>query len=221
MGPSSVVPHLEQYVFEDEPHTMRVRLSLGMTGMGKSSLMRYQLQQIEKLSGRYILVDPTADDHSFRQFGIVVTVRDVAKVLGPRTARKFHLRVQTKSIAEFEYLCWEAKRQGDCFFVVDEIWNFCDTKGGTKMKPEAFNELATEGRHQRVRIVGTCQRPTQIHNNLLKLAQEVAIFRTEDLGGGLKTKLRTKELQQLATELEPMQFLCSKNGKVTRCAVPL
>lgn len=208
------------YIFEDEPHTLRMRLNIGMTGFGKSALLSYQLKQIQKRNQRIILVDPQRDDHNFAGFGRPVSLRHVAELLGPKTVKRFQLRVVTHNLKAFEYLCWEAKRQGDCFLVIDEIWNFCDTKGGTKMQPAAFNELCTEGRHQRVRILGTCQRPTQIHNNLLKLCQEVNVFRTEDLGGGLKTKLRTKDLQEKATQLERLQFLCCKNGDVSYCEVP-
>jgi hypothetical protein len=208
------------YTFEDEPHLLRVRLNIGMTGFGKSALLKYQLSALLKIRRRVILIDPTNDHYNFGGFGAVVTPTQVAKLLGPKTVNHFRLRVATKNIKVFEYLCWEVQRQGDCFFVVDEIWNFCDTKGGTKMQPNLFNELATEGRHQGVRILGTCQRPTQIHNNLLKLAQEVNVFRTEDLGGGLKNKLRTKENQNAALDLQKYQFLNCKNGQVNLYEVP-
>jgi hypothetical protein len=93
-----------------------MRLNLGMTGFGKSALLKYQLSQIRQINGRYILVDPTCDDFNFAGFGTVATAKQVASILGPRQVRKFEFRVQTKKLEVFEYLCWEAKRQGNCFF---------------------------------------------------------------------------------------------------------
>jgi DNA helicase HerA-like ATPase len=206
-------------VFEDDPHLLRIRLNIGMTGFGKSALLKFQLSRIQKLNGRYILIDPTNDTFHFEKFGRLATAHQVAQLLGPRTLKHFELRVVTKNLKVFEYLCWEAERQGNCFLVVDEIWNFCDTKGGTKMQPAIFDELATEGRHYGVRILGTCHRPTQIHNNLLKLSQEVNVFRTEDLDG-LKRKLITKENQIQALGLDRFQFLSCKNARVSLCEVP-
>lgn len=210
-----------KYVFEDNPHTLRTRLNVGMTGMGKSSLLRWQLQQIQKTNGRYILVDPAKDNHNFGKFGRVVTVKELATLLGPKTLRKFAFRVQINTPGRFDYLCWEAMRQGDCFLLVDEVWNFCETKGGTKMEPENFNALMTQGRHQQVRFLGTCQRPTQVHNNLVLLCQEINVFRTEDINGALKTKLlHSHENRDRVLALKPGQFLQCKDATVKLCEVP-
>jgi hypothetical protein len=209
------------YRFIDDVHTLRTRLNIGMTGFGKSALLAYQLQEIRKLSSRVILVDPTRDDFNFGKFGTVMTSAvQVAELLAPKKVKSFLLRVVTKSTPVFDYLCKEAMRQGNVFLVVDEIWNFCDSKGGTKMKPDHFNEVMTEGRHAGVRVLGTCQRPTQMHNNMVKLSQEVNVFRTEDVDGALKRKLVTKENQTLALGLEKRRFLSCKNNEVELCEVP-
>lgn len=216
-----------RYVFTDDRDVMRMRLNLGMTGFGKSTLLKHQLEEIQKIKKRIILVDPARDDHNFKGFGREIHhPRELAAVLGPGNATEFQLRVydpgktQEERMRFFSFVCWEALKTGDCFLVVDEIHTYCQSKGGTHMEPEQFDQVATIGRHRKVRFLGTCQRPTQIHNNLLKLCQEVNVFRTEDLDGGLKKKLRGDANQDLALGLERLQFLSCKNGEITLCEVP-
>ena len=214
-----------EYTFRDDPQLLNIRLNIGMTGFGKSTLLRYQLARIQTLNrtrqkDRIIVVDPSCDDYHFDDFGrTLATASEVQQRLGPRTLRKYHLRVITRSLEVFDYLCWEAHRQEDVFLIIDEIWNFCPTKGGAQMLPPSFNLLVTESRHARIRILGTAQRPTQIHNNLLNLAQEVNVFRTEDLER-LKQKLRTKENQERALRLARFEFFCCKQGEPVLCSVP-
>jgi hypothetical protein len=93
---------------------------------------------------------------------------------------------------------------------------FCaNGKAGSAITPESFNEVAVLGRHYGrygVRIIGTAQRPTQIHNNLLTLANETNVFCTEDLER-LKKKLRTKENMDAALDLPKREFFCCRAGR--------
>lgn len=213
------------YKFVDDPQLLNIRVNIGMTGFGKSTLLRYQLERIvalnkKRVRDRIILVDPSRDDYHFADFGRrVETAGEVAKLLGPRTLENYHLRVFTRSMDVFDYLCWEAHRQEDVFLIVDEVWNFIPTKAGAVMQPDSFNLLVTESRHARIRFLATAQRPTQIHNNLLNLAQEVNVFRTEDLDL-VRKKLRTKENLDRALGLEKLEFFSCKNGEPILCRVP-
>lgn len=213
-----------RYTFVDDPQLCNIRLNIGMTGFGKTALLRYQLDRIVALNkrrvrDRIILVDPSRDDFHFSDFGArMETASEVSKLLGPGTMDTYHLRVFTRSMDVFDYLCWEAHRQEDVFLIVDEIGNFVPTKAGSRMDPPSFNLLVTESRHARIRILGTAQRPTQIHNNLLNLAQEVNIFRTEDLTL-VQKKLRTKENLAHALALDKFEFFSCRNGEPVLCRV--
>jgi DNA helicase HerA-like ATPase len=211
------------YVFRDDPQLVNLRLNVGLTGFGKTSLLRHQLGRIVALNrrrarDRIILVDPSADDFHFETFGRrVTTAGELYKVMV--SLQTYHVRLITSSIEVFDYACWESYRQGDVFLIVDELWNFCASKAGALMQPPAFNRLVTQSRHAGIRLLATCQRPTQVHNNFLNLCQEVNVFRTEDLER-LKTKLRSKENQEQALHLKRFEFFCCANGDAMLCTVP-
>ena len=212
------------YKFQDDPHLLNLRLNIGMTGFGKSTLLEYQLRRIvdtnrKRKRDRIIVIDPTQDDFHFDWFGRrATTAREIHHVLF-KCPLAFHLRVISRDMHVFDYICWMAKRLGDVFLLIDEVWNFIPTKAGARMEPESFNELVVESRHARIRILGTAQRPTQIHNNLLNLAQEVNIFRTEDVER-LRSKLHTKENIEQARALEKFEFFSIRNGEPQLCSVP-
>lgn len=216
---------MSPYKFEDDPQTLNLRLNVGMTGFGKSALLAHQLGRIVQANKRrtrnkIILIDPTADDFHFAWFGrCLSTAQEIHTVAGRQKIDAFHLRVISRDENVFDYVCWLAHEHEDVFLLIDEVWNFIPTKAGARMEPESFNLLVAESRHARIRILGTAQRTTQVHNNLLNLAQEVNVFRTEDVER-LRTKLQTKENLERARQLEKFEFFNVKNGEPVLCSVP-
>jgi len=212
------------YKFEDDSQTLNIRLNIGMTGFGKSALLAHQLRSIVQLNKRLkrdkiILLDPSSDDFHFSWFGRrVSSAKEINNVAG-RPIDAFHLRVISRDEKLFDYVCWLSRQHEDVFLLIDEVWNFIPTKAGARMEPESWNLLVVESRHSRIRILGTAQRPAQIHNNLLNLAQETNIFRTEDVER-LRSKLQTKENLELARQLEKFEFFNVKNGEPVLCSVP-
>ena len=208
---------MQPYVFRDEPQEISTRLNIGMKGAGKTSLLDFQLQAIRssrrRAGGRLILVDPTTDDFHFKNFGrIVETPTSFINVFGDRPPEMFSLRVITKDPKFFDVVCLAAMRLKDCFLLCDEVWHFCPTKAGTQMDPPHFNELVTEGRHSLVRFVGTCQRPSQVHNNLLHLADELNVFRTKDVRL-LKEELEGREHLRKVRYLPTYHFFSCTNAR--------
>jgi hypothetical protein len=215
---------VKAYKFEDNPQTLNIRLNVGMTGFGKTALLAHQLRSIVAMNKRLkrdkiILIDPSCDDFHFAWFGRrLSTAQEIHNVAG-RPIDAFHLRVMSRDENLFDYVCWLAHQHEDVFLLVDEVWNFIPTKAGARMEPASWNLLVAESRHSRIRILGTAQRTTQIHNNLLNLAQEVNVFRTEDVER-LRTKLQTKENFERARQLEKWEFFNVKNGEPILCSVP-
>jgi len=215
---------VKTYKFEDDPQTLNIRVNVGMTGFGKTSLLAHQLrsivQQNKKLKrDKIILFDPSQDDFHFSWFGRrLSTAQEIHNVAG-KPIDAFHLRVISRDENLFDYVCWLARQHEDVFLCVDELWNFVPTKAGARMEPPAFNLLVSESRHARIRILSTAQRTTQIHNNLLNLAQETNIFRTEDVER-LRSKLQTKENIERARQLDKWEFFNVKNGEPKLCSVP-
>ena len=86
------------YKFEDDPQLLNIRLNVGMTGFGKTSLLELQLREIIKANrqrkrDRVILIDPSEDDFHFSWFGRRVTkATEIHSIIGyPIDA--FHLRI--------------------------------------------------------------------------------------------------------------------------------
>src|SRR5437867_9498934 len=142
------------YKFEDDPQLLNIRLNVGMTGFGKTSLLELQLREIIKANrqrkrDRVILIDPSEDDFHFSWFGRRVTkATEIHSIIGyPIDA--FHLRIISRSPLVFDYLCWLIRKHEDVFLLIDEIWNFIPTKAGARIEPESFNALVVESRHAR------------------------------------------------------------------------
>jgi len=200
------------YQFVDDPHSIGVRLNIGMRGSGKSTLLDYQLSQILRLKkracNRIIAVHPPREKFHFQDFGhLVTTPTEFFNVFGHCPPERFHVRFVTTDPAYFDFVCACAMRLKDLFLVVDEVWHFSRTKAGAHMDLPHFNELVAEGRHELVRFIGACQRPTQIHNNLMNLTDELNVFRTKDLHL-LREWLDSKENLQRARYLDKFQFFC-------------
>src|SRR5205823_3717892 len=95
------------YKFQDDPHLLNLRLNIGMTGFGKSTLLEYQLRRIvdtnrKRKRDRIIVIDPTQDDFHFDWFGRrATTAREIHHVLF-KCPLAFHLRVISRDMHVFD-----------------------------------------------------------------------------------------------------------------------
>lgn len=217
-------PH--RYIFETDPHTLRIRGNIGLTGFGKSALMGYQLRQvIKQLEGkpvsRILQVSSRVDSYNFPFGRIVASPSEIARIID-QTPHQFNLRLITKNIFYFSFVCQLALELGNCWLFLDEVSRYSTpTKAGTKMEPESFDEVICEGRHDgTISVVYACQRPSQIHNNLLNESQEKNIFCTDDLKS-LGPTLRSRDNRDLAQSLPKMHFFrCIRGKEPQLCVVP-
>lgn len=126
---------------------------------------------------RVLLFDLMADP-KFQNWGIAVDNYRDAYRLAAKT-KKFHIRLQTDKVEEFDFLCrlLVKKPHGEEVFpntliAVDEISMFCSPY----YMPQSFKDLIRLGRHTGAKFMGTTQRPPDIHSLILSQAKEWYIF---------------------------------------------
>lgn len=193
-----VVPHK---IFEQ--HTA----VLGKTGSGKSSAMRYLVEELLDEKKPVCIIDPKGDwfglkssaDGKSAGYEVVIFGGEHADVpidahagasvaelvaTGNRPAiidlGGWTVHDRTRFFIDFAAALFKTSR-GQRWLVVDEVHNFAPK--GKIMSPEAgmmlhwANRLASEGRGKGVNLIVASQRPQKVHNDLLTSCETLISMR--------------------------------------------
>jgi Cdc6-like AAA superfamily ATPase len=162
-------------VIKDEQ--TRIRLLLGTTGTGKTTLM----EKLLKAEDRCIVFDMMAATQ-FEQWGVLCDTYEDALTLMARTP-KFHIRLQLKDPDKFDRFCslFVKKPHGlekfhNVCVAVDEISRFCSSN----WIPDKLDDIIRLGRHTNCRFIATSQRPTDVHINIRANSKEIYLFQMHE-----------------------------------------
>ncbi|MTI68081.1 MAG: DNA translocase FtsK [Firmicutes bacterium] len=169
--------------FNKTPHM----LIGGLTGSGKSVLVRSIIWQVIKKGAKVYLVDFKGgiELESFEDFGEVVFERKRAVQILDGLVKEHHARIDifkskgVKNIIQYNEKVSKEERIKRVFVVVDEVAELLDNTGATKQEKELFEEieskmntLARLSRASGINMILATQRPDakvikgQIKNNL-------------------------------------------------------
>lgn len=144
----------------------RVRLFVGMPGSGKTFLFSEQLKDMDRL----IVFDPAAD-YKLASIKAYPRISDIVPELR-KDAFRIRLESDSREMLEaVSEICWNV---GNVTLAVDELSLFC----GPNSIGYHFGKALRLGRHRRVNVLGTTQRPADIHTIFKSVANQWFLFQT-------------------------------------------
>lgn len=152
---------------------------IGMSGSGKTTLSRF----IQKAYPRLVIFD------RMHEYEVAKSDLNSCEVTDWRSFEKavrwslgrsrfrivIHLDPRAgKDDVFFESALWALYARRDVCVVIEEVWNFANRHA----MPRALKELYLTGRHRRIGVITTSQRPAEIHKTIIAMSQHVMCFQT-------------------------------------------
>lgn len=141
----------------------RIEAYIGASGSGKGVSINARLRELRP--ARLLVWDPRGEygDHA----RAVTPEQALQLVAAAAGGKPFRLRIvhdgKTAPDAAFGWLCKLAFRAGDLALVAEEL---SDVTTASRAPP-AWRQCITQGRHQRLHIIGAAQRPALIDKTFL------------------------------------------------------
>jgi len=139
-------------------------------------------------------------------FAVVHQPGELVEILRARLSLSFRVLYQPKFYPEqhLDEVCRLLVAVGNCTLAVDEAADY--TKPA--WMPEMFSYLARCGRHPRVSLCWTSQRPSDVATRLRSCSRNMSVFRlaeTSDLAWLRRRGLSEEQMRQIST-LRPRHF---------------
>jgi hypothetical protein len=189
------------------------RLFLGQSGMGKSTLMRFQAS-----GARRVLIHDPNGEAAWGACGVAVSDRgELARAMQARTwsivwRGSQAARSEADMIAAYEWANRCALAAGDALVLWDEVDRF--TTAG-RLPPAAY-EMVNAGRHRGLRVFAASRRIRRVSRDLSANAGRVLICRMREPGDLAWVKAAVSvEAARAAPTLPPYSFLDCREGGFT------
>lgn len=177
----------------------------GRRGSGKTELAR-QLSFAIARNGLVLVYDPVCQWPSRNR----------------RTVRNLESADQWPPLVSFcddnvDAVCNLALEVGNCTLIVDELDLLCSPHS---WKSEAAQHVVRRGRHHRVGFIGTGQRFSNCHNDIIALAEKIVCFDTQHPGDVDRIeKTLGPEYSEAMETLGRYEFVCWPDSVAATSAI--
>lgn len=149
----------------------RIEAYIGATGSGKGVSIERRLAALKP--PRLLIWDPRGE---YAKQAKRVTLQGAVAAVSKAGAAPFKLRVQHEGDVGLEdafgLLCRLSFQAADNLFLAEELSDV--TK--PSWAPPAWKKIMTQGRHQRLHIIGAAQRPALVDKNFLGNCTYIRVF---------------------------------------------
>lgn len=197
--------------------TNEIIIILGKKGSGKSVMARHYAAAKRRL----VVYDPM---RQFSILGVVVhEIEDLGHYLIQNSRGRFRV-VYQPDIAfrkddfvkeEFKAICRLVNCLKDVYFMVDEIDNCLSPRSQDNW---SFSNMIQRGRHDRISLIATTIRYTDVQRNLTAQADVIICFHTHEPSDVQYFKAYFGAMARELPALPPFHFLKYEKGQVTRHA---
>lgn len=148
-----------------------LRVVIGKGGMGKSTLIRHQVERHK----RVLVFDPKAEPDYARGFDVIddpALLVDAFRAVGRGPIRVAWRGVASMGRDAFEHanrVAWAAEN-------LTVVWEEVDVWVQTGRLPDWAFKIANEGRHRDIRVLACARRPARVSRDLTANASRIVVF---------------------------------------------